>query len=299
LSTEEAAILLLVVLATIMPVASVDGEAGYVIEETTYHVYSDGSVNVTYLVKPATAPLDITIALEAPPLYAEARINSTMLPVEYSDSYLVVTVYSTDPVKVSYIAMNMTYKSGEYWILKVRPASRAYVVLPDNALPVEFSPDPIGVVVVDGKIAFEFKPGEATIRYIVVPGHLISETATEAPGEQVSTPPSTLATPTTPAPENSLLAALAALAVAVAIAALLLLSRRKKTVKLEASISALDDRDKLIIEKLSEGPKTAGELMRETGIPKNPLYRRLKKLVDMGLVEAFDGDGTRKYRVKR
>ncbi|MEM0340632.1 MAG: winged helix-turn-helix transcriptional regulator [Acidilobaceae archaeon] len=61
----------------------------------------------------------------------------------------------------------------------------------------------------------------------------------------------------------------------------------------------LDDRDKAIIETLREqGEATVAELQQKTGIPKTPLYRRLKKLEEMGLIEPRETGGARKYRLK-
>ncbi|MCE4609467.1 MAG: winged helix-turn-helix domain-containing protein, partial [Desulfurococcales archaeon] len=61
---------------------------------------------------------------------------------------------------------------------------------------------------------------------------------------------------------------------------------------------ALDERDRLIIDALKTGPKTASELMDLTGIPKTPLYRRLRKLIDRGIIEYKDEGGSRKYMLK-
>ena len=62
----------------------------------------------------------------------------------------------------------------------------------------------------------------------------------------------------------------------------------------------LDERDKAIIELIREkGPLTAPEISESTGIPKSPLYRRLRRLVDEGVLEARRVSGRTVYSLRR
>ena len=64
--------------------------------------------------------------------------------------------------------------------------------------------------------------------------------------------------------------------------------------------SGLDDRDKAILDLLSrEGPLGVSEVARRLGISKSTAWRKLQKLVDMGLVERIVVNGTPLYRVKK
>ena len=94
----------------------------------------------------------------------------------------------------------------------------------------------------------------------------------------------------------------AALAAALAIAlAILLLRRRSPAPAPSMSIerAGLDDRDEAIVKALKSGPLSAQEIMERTGIPKTPLYRRLKKLERMGVVESFSRGGKTFYKLRR
>lgn len=65
-------------------------------------------------------------------------------------------------------------------------------------------------------------------------------------------------------------------------------------------LEELDERDKLIINVLTKhGELSVQKIMEKTGIPKTPLYRRLKKLEKMGLIEPNVRSGKTYYRVKR
>lgn len=67
--------------------------------------------------------------------------------------------------------------------------------------------------------------------------------------------------------------------------------------------SALETR---VLELLDRGPLTANELIRETGLTYNVLYRLLERVIDLGEVKAEDarllgyrGKGRRKYVYSR
>ena len=61
----------------------------------------------------------------------------------------------------------------------------------------------------------------------------------------------------------------------------------------------MDDRDRAILAALSRlGEATAADIVRETGLPKTPVYRRLRRLEELGYVESRRVAGTVRYRVR-
>jgi len=48
--------------------------------------------------------------------------------------------------------------------------------------------------------------------------------------------------------------------------------------------SELNERDKRVLEAIRAGNKTLSDIVRATGLPKTTAYRRVKKLVKLGLV---------------
>lgn len=63
--------------------------------------------------------------------------------------------------------------------------------------------------------------------------------------------------------------------------------------------SGLDDRDKAIIDLLrKEGPMGVSEVARRLGISKSTAWRKLQKLVDMGILERVIIDGSPVYRLR-
>ncbi len=68
----------------------------------------------------------------------------------------------------------------------------------------------------------------------------------------------------------------------------------------ELAPSELDERDQAILDALKRlGDATASMLVKETGIPKSPLYRRLKRLEEAGMVESRRVKGKTYYRLKK
>ncbi len=62
----------------------------------------------------------------------------------------------------------------------------------------------------------------------------------------------------------------------------------------------LDERDQTILEALRRlGEATAAMLVKETGIPKSPLYRRLKRLEEAGVIESRRLRGKTYYRLRK
>jgi uncharacterized membrane protein len=311
----------LLLLTAFLPATVRAQQAQYICNRVLYTVYPDGSVNVTYVLTPTAAPEDIVVPTEAQPVLVIAvDISGEYLPVSFNESAITVTVYTTDQVTVSYLTLGMTAKEGEYWFISVNPVCEAGIVLPDNALPVTFSPEPVGMVLADSKLVFVFHPGNVTIKYLLLP-EVANATSGQATTTTTATTTSTTSTPisqkptqtketwtpiTPPSspviPNQRSPTAQSALpivmgAVVAAAAALYFLRSGKNPDNPDAG--NLDERDREILESLKQGPKTASELMRETGMPKTPLYRRLKKLEEMGLIEHFKENGVKKFRLKK
>ena len=144
----------------------------------------------------------------------------------------------------------------------------------------------------------------------------------QTPATTPATPSTTPLTTTTPVKKSNKTGAIIAGVIAAAvIAALALLLGRRRTGSAGSSTlvdgsspgggtgsatevtlvsSGLDDRDKAILNLLSkEGPLGVSEVARRLGISKSTAWRKLQKLVDMGLVERIVVDGTPLYRVKK
>lgn len=237
-------------------------------------VYDDGLTKVTYIVKASNPPQDLTLPLFASPIYVEAFAEETPLTVEYNETHIFLTALSKE-VTITYYTSGLTEKTGEEWCFKVYSPWTVTVVLPENALIFNMEPEDFELILIDDKPGFVFKQGNILIKYIITP-----EIITPKP---------------TSKQQYILPMFMAITAITVIALSLVILYIRRRPRK----IVELDERDNKILTTLSKyGEMTAYELIDKTGIPKTPLYRRLKKLEKLGYIQSVIKAGRTVYRLK-
>ncbi len=259
---------------------------GYNIDSTIITVYEDGSVMITQTIAASSPPEDIELTLLGTPVYIEANSFGTPIPVEVSAG----TAHLTSPgekVTVRYVVADLTNKVGEDWILSYTSPYPTIVILSENIMMYEISPENFDVMLVNDTVAFVFQPGPVEIKYVLIP--------------QV---PDGTSTPPPQPPYNQFLIGfwpLIIIAVIIILAVAIYFLSRGSRSKREADdiYKSLDSRDNKILTTLSKyGELTARELIDRTKIPKTPLYRRLRKLIDLGLIESVSRAGVVYYRIK-
>lgn len=268
--------------------------------ESLMIVYPDGSVLINETIQVKEAPANVTIHFISPPIYAYAvDYNGEPLPLDYNSSTAVVTVYDNGSFTLSYYTLNLTSKNGDVWTLSFTPECPVYVLLPSNAVPISINPTPTPTIVMN-ETALLFPAGAGiTLNYYLLPGQFLT---TPPPGSSETS--ETSASPPTGESRLGLYAGIALIIIAIAVIIYIIMRRRGNRVSEQlpptsrVEAGTLDDRDERILEALRKRPMTAPELMNETGIPKTPLYRRLKKLVEEGYIEYSEENGVRIYRLK-
>jgi uncharacterized membrane protein len=266
-------------------------------------IYPDGYVMVDMYYQPQEAPGNITVPLLGQPVYYGAEQGGLILPVEVGGSALTVSYYTSSVVHVYYLTGNLTSKTGAQWILQYNSPLPTIVVLPEGIVPVDVSPSDVAPILYNGTPALEFPPGSVRLTYLVLPqapGSAAQTSSQEAPASPSSS------TGQARGGHSALAWAVAGAAVAAGAAAAALLARRRRSAgnpggQVAVAASRLDERDRAILDFLrNHGPATAQEIMDATGIPRTPLYRRLRKLEEMGLVEHIDepGGGPRLYQLR-
>ncbi|MDM7274674.1 MAG: winged helix-turn-helix domain-containing protein [Thermoprotei archaeon] len=261
-------------------------------------VYPDGLAVVEYHLKVETVPS--RVSLRAPPQAILVSVYVDGEPVAYdydAASGSLSFAATASRVLVRVYTPALTSKEGILWRLNLGPLEyTTMITLPRESITVSVKPEQYNVRIIEGKVYLEFSPGATvSIEYVTVPA--------------TATPPPT--TPPPPAPTQPekrewppLWAILALIIVGLAIvAAIILVLRRSKTpagALIEVETETLDERDKQIIETIkSRGELTASEIMRITGIPKTPLYRKLEKLEKLGLITSALKAGVKVYRLKK
>ncbi|MEB3764777.1 MAG: winged helix-turn-helix domain-containing protein [Desulfurococcales archaeon] len=269
----------------------------------------DGSVEVTQQldIEGLELPATINITLLSTPIFVEVKGLDTgeLLPFRIVDNTtLSVTIFNDTRIQVYYVTTSLTSKQNLYWTLEYSSQCETILIMAAEIVPLRITPSNPTPVLVNGTAGLKFPPGNVSVDYYVVPG-------------LTTTPPETTTTSTPASPSQGINPAYLAIAllVALVLAGGYWFTKKRKggggpitkqgigpgdsgSPSISVVSEALDERDRLIIDALKTGPKTASELMDLTGIPKTPLYRRLRKLIDRGIIEYKDEGGSRKYMLK-
>lgn len=271
--------LVMIIVLIILPISAVNS---YVITSTLLNVNIDGSVEVNQIIQDINLNTNITIPLLGNPIYIEALSNNIPQPLEIKGNSVLIVPISSE-LKIRYITNDLTNKTGEEWIISYNSPWNTGVILPEEAIVLEVNPETFDVDIINNTAVLIFPPGTVTIKYLIIP-----DTA-------ISPPPGNLSPNI--GGDIYIYILLALLVVGSAIILIKFLSSKRK-IKIEKHI--LDERDSQIIKVLEDhGELTAKEIMEKTGIPKTPLYRRLKRLVKQGYLEQKTLSGVTYFYVRK
>lgn len=263
----------------------------YTVESTIINVYEDGSVLIIHHISISIPPEKFNIKLLGQPVYIEARSLGTPIPVEVTNNTAYITAPG-DEVTIEYLVSALTNKVGENWVLSYMSPYSTTVILPENTMIYEINPKNFDLTLVNETVGFIFPPGSVEIKYILIPQ--VPSGGSGTTPQPSSSPASFLQTLI----NTEILTWLGVIIIAC-IAAYLLLKRLRSPLSNEEIYGSLDARDNKILNTLSKyGEMTAKELIEKTRIPKTPLYRRLRKLSALGLIESVSKAGITYYRVK-
>ena len=271
--------LLLFILILILAASNVSVE-GYKISSATLYVYGDGTVLVQQTIYAENPPESISVLLLGNPFLIEVKSDSTLIHVNVTNN----TAYFIAPdkeIKLSYMTSSLTNKTGEEWTVSYFSTYKTLVILPENSMPYNISPSNFDINIINESVALVMPTGKVIIKYILTP----------------SVPERKKTTVSSPYTVNIRFLYIALITIAILSIIYLFYQKRKKG---ETSVyKDLDERDNRILNVLSKyGELTAREIMEKTSIPKTPLYRRLRKLVSIGLIETKTSGGVLRYRIK-
>ncbi len=296
MSHMKVSMLVFVAAVIVMLAFSVAAEvSGYSIVE----VYPDGLAVVEYHLKVGVVPSKVYLRVPPQAILVSVYVDGEPVAYDYNavDGSLSFAATASN-VLVRVYSLALTSKEGIVWRLNLGPLEyTTMVTLPREAVIMSVKPEQYNVRIIEGRLYLEFSPGATvSIDYTIVP-------AVTTPQPTPTHPTTPTPTPTQPERREELplwpIIALAIVVIAAAAAALLILRRRGAPASALIEAESLDERDKQIIEALrSHGELTASEIMRITGIPKTPLYRKLEKLEKLGLITSTLKAGVKVYRVK-
>ena len=252
----------------------------YNVSSTILVVNLDGSVEVSQIITGFNPGENITIKLIGEPFYIEATSSGIPQPISINSSTVTIIAPIGEEIKLKYLTYEITNKTGVEWTLSYTSEWPTSVIFPEEAVILEVTPEDFDVDIVNNSVAMVFSPGDVTITYVIIP---VKGGEPEGP----TGPPLKL-------DENFPLYITIILLLGLGSYILYKKMRGRSSIPIE--LTYLDERDEQILEVLSkEGELTARELMEKTGIPKTPLYRRLRRLVKQGYIKQRSVSGVTYY----
>jgi len=221
--------------------------------------------------------------------------KGNLLPVSYnssSNSVSLLTLNSSE-VTISYVTNTITVKYREVWLVNFTSPLPAEVLLPPNATLSGVYTSFTGLRVEKGRLLLEFPPGRVMLSYVLIPTQLPqppkpAPSGAPAPAQPASPPGQQPAGPVQPAPQPAqpgggvpypwLAAAIAVVILALVVVALMRL-RRKAPAELSET-----DLEILRVLQSAGGGMFQSELGAKLNLPTTTLWRRLRRLQELGYV---------------
>ena len=238
----------------------------------TYRVSYEGSASVTAVVSGVEGLNTVYVRVDEGFVRGSAVAFSSsgdLLPVEVlNESWVTIYVGNTSGDVVLTYTATVGTRSGPLTKVVVAPEGRAVVVLPEGAALLYFN----------GTAEVSFSGSSIVLTYEEAGTYLV-EFVTQTPREGLSTPP----------PTPYIAAALTAAGVATYVLLKLRLARKQPQVGLLRG--ELDERDLRVLKALRGRALTISGLARDLGVSKSVAWRRVRKLVALGLVRRSDVEG--------
>jgi uncharacterized membrane protein len=259
-----------------------------------FTIYPDGSTHVFYELD--VDPLELEVTVE---LFGEMIENITitdddgfLLANEINHSLAVIETFGASHISIDYDTQDLVSKTGKIWSFSVDAPIQYSLLTPKDSVIIEMSNFPLSMQVDNEQSHLTLPSGQANISYY------ISTLASAQPAQPISEDTT----------DNSLILYIGGIA-AVAIAAALIVIKRKSTVISEPSVTTqrgeqpklqsldpeaifktkqdLREDDKEIINFLSAngGQAYESELRKKFLQPRTTMWRAVKRLERQGIIE--------------
>ncbi len=161
-------IVLLLILSASLFVSTAQGQ-DYSPVTMVLDVYSDGSVNVEYVVEPEPTLARVNVTMPGGP-YLDVLVvdpDGVIMDWDPVDGGVEVDSFGVGEITISYSTQSLTNKTGSMWVVSVSSQVNAVITLPRDAVLLGMSPAPSGITIVDGKATITMPPGTSSVSYIL------------------------------------------------------------------------------------------------------------------------------------
>ena len=255
----------------------------------TIEVMDTGDAVCTYTLQVDNAPAVVNISLVGSAYIVEAYDSyGEEASFNISNGKLELYVFENTSVTIRYLTV-LAMRKDRLWIINFTADVPVKLVLPENSVIAYLDPIPENLEVSSNRTILYYSGGPIYIEYMIY----------------TSLPPPTTETSTKTSPQtttqqissggNEFLYLILLIILVGATGTILYFSRKRTANK---TLPELDERDLEIIKAIKElgGSATPAEIMEKTKIPKTPLYRRLQRLVEYGVLREVPGR-RKKYKI--
>lgn len=165
---SQTKLVLMLMLSTSLFVSAAWGQ-DYSPETLILDVFSDGSVNVEYVVEPETTLARVNVTLPGEPYLDLLVVDSEGIILDWDpiDGGVEVDSLGANEITISYSTQSLTNKTGSIWVVSVSSQINAIITLPRDAVLVGLSPTPSGITIVDGKASITMPHGTSSVSYMI------------------------------------------------------------------------------------------------------------------------------------
>ena len=165
---SQTKLVLMLMLSTSLFVSAAWGQ-DYSPETLILDVFSDGSVNVEYVVEPETTLARVNVTLPGEPYLDILVVDSDGIILDWNpiDGGVEVDSLGANEITISYSTQSLTNKTGSIWVVSVSSQINAIITLPRDAVLVGLSPTPSGITIVDGKASITMPHGTSSVSYMI------------------------------------------------------------------------------------------------------------------------------------
>jgi len=165
---SQTKLVLMLMLSTSLFVSAAWGQ-DYSPETLILDVFSDGSVNVEYVVEPETTLARVNVTLPGEPYLDLLVVDSDGIILDWDpiDGGVEVDSLGANEITISYSTQSLTNKTGSIWVVSVSSQINAIITLPRDAVLVGLSPTPSGITIVDGKASITMPHGTSSVSYMI------------------------------------------------------------------------------------------------------------------------------------
>lgn len=163
--TKISLIISLLMLGTVVSVYAQD----YSSDSLSLRVYSDGSVEVEYVLEPDTTLAQVNVSLVGE-LYQDVIVvdqDGIILDWAIIPDGIEVDSLGSTAITITYSTDSLTDKTGSQWSVEVTTDINLVYTLPKGAVLTGLNPAPIGISVVESQASITMPAGTSSIAYMI------------------------------------------------------------------------------------------------------------------------------------